>query len=537
MAWEVDYHAEYIRRWKLIQKANHDPKTCAALKKIYKHDPIRFIEDMGNTYDPRAKRKFIPFVLFPRQKQFIQFLQELEGAAESGLVEKCRDGGLTWLCVAYACWKWLFWSGSNIGFGSRKQDLVDKIGDADSILEKARMFLRKVPAFLRPDGFNDDCLTFLKLITPNGESIIKGEAGDNIGRGGRSEIVFKDESAHYERPEKIEAALSMNTNVQVDISSVNGPGNIFYRRRFAGEIWEPGKVMPKGKTWVFIFDWTDDPRKDQEWYDLKKAKFESEGLGHIFAQEIDRDYSASLDKIVIPSVWVRACVDAHIKLRIRDDGSVFGGQDLADGGVDKNSLVIRKGVILKFAEEWAGKADDAAIKAMTICMQFGVRELMYDSIGVGTSFFTQCKTMAKNNQVPKNMKIIGWNAGAGVLDPEKHMVYNDDGSPDITSPKNEDFFANLKAQGWWSLRTRIWKTYRAVVHAAVYPHDQLISIPSGMPNRHALEAQLSQATYDPNGKGKIVIDKQPDGASSPNLADGCVECYFPIKGPNTIFAF
>jgi hypothetical protein len=53
-----------------------------------------------------------------------------------------------------------------------------------------------------------------------------GEAGDNIGRGGRTLVYFKDESAHYEHPDLIEAALGDNTNVQIDISSVNGLGNV-----------------------------------------------------------------------------------------------------------------------------------------------------------------------------------------------------------------------------------------------------------------------------------------------------------------------
>jgi hypothetical protein len=52
------------------------------------------------------------------------------------------------------------------------------------------------------------------------------EAGDNIGRGGRTLVYFKDESAHYEHPDLIEAALGDNTNVQIDISSVNGLGKL-----------------------------------------------------------------------------------------------------------------------------------------------------------------------------------------------------------------------------------------------------------------------------------------------------------------------
>ncbi|MDT9693866.1 hypothetical protein Q5762_37205, partial [Streptomyces sp. P9(2023)] len=82
-----------------------------------------------------------------------------------------------------------------------------------------------MPDIWRPKGLKPkDHLTFMKCINLENGSTITGESGDNIGRGGRKSMYFKDESAHYERPEKIEAALGDNTNVQVDISSVNGLG-------------------------------------------------------------------------------------------------------------------------------------------------------------------------------------------------------------------------------------------------------------------------------------------------------------------------
>ena len=46
---------------------------------------------------------------------------------------------------------------------------------------------------------------------PNG-STLTGEAGTNIGRGNRTAIYFKDESAFYEQPELIDAALSQTSN-------------------------------------------------------------------------------------------------------------------------------------------------------------------------------------------------------------------------------------------------------------------------------------------------------------------------------------
>ena len=94
--------------------------------------------------------------------------------------------------------------------------------------------------------------------------------------------------------------------MQIDISSVNGTNNVFYNRRMAGEMWSPEAVIPAGKTRVFIFDWRDNPLKSQAWYNEKRKKWEDDGLLHIFAQEVDRDYAASVAGVIIPNAWVKA---------------------------------------------------------------------------------------------------------------------------------------------------------------------------------------------------------------------------------------
>jgi phage terminase large subunit len=116
---------------------------------------------------------------------------------------------------------------------SRKEALVDRIGDMSSIFEKIRFQLRSIPRQFWPVKFDEDNMSFMRIFAASGESIT-GESGDDIGRGGRTLIYFKDESAHYEHPESIEAALSDNTRVQIDISSVNGLGNVFHRKREGG---------------------------------------------------------------------------------------------------------------------------------------------------------------------------------------------------------------------------------------------------------------------------------------------------------------
>lgn len=527
--WPFNYTLEFNRRIVMLRSLKADSQLRETMTAYYKENPKAFINDFCITYNPRNKAplpKTMPFVLFRRQEEFIDYLLGCLRDGESGLVEKARDIGATWLCCAFSVWLWLYHDGTSIGWGSRKEQLVDRLGDSDSIFEKMRMIIKSLPDFMLPVGFDFRThATYMKVINPENGSTITGEAGDNIGRGGRSTIYFKDESAHYERPELVEAALGDNTDVQIDISSVHGTANVFYRRRMAGEVWKPDKEPTKGKVRVFIFDWKDHPGKTQAWYDARRKKSADEGLLHLFAQEVDRDYASSIEGVIIPAKWVKAAIDAHIKLNFAASGEKTAGQDVADEGGDKHAFAWRHGVVLQDAQHWGeGDGGDAARKVVPMCAEAAIKELYYDAIGVGASFKTETNRLAKLEQLPKGLRVAPWFAGGEVLDKEDNIILGDS-----ETPLNGDYFANLKIQSWWRLRTRFEKTYKAVVQGASYPPEELISLPSTLENIHEIERELSQAVYRHNTAGKLQVDKKPDGASSPNLADAIVICYNPTR--------
>ena len=85
---------------------------------------------------------------------------------------------------------------------------------------------------------------------------------------------------------------------------------------------------------------------------------------------------------------------------------------------------------------------------------------------------------------------------------------------------NKDYFKNRKAQGWFYLRMRFLATFRAVTTGEM-PDDLslLISLSSKLPLLHRLKAELTQPTYIQGPTGHIIINKAPDAAKSPNLAD------------------
>lgn len=537
--WPPDYVKLFGWRQKQLLAFRRDPNLLKGAKEFYRTHPVEFICDWVDTYDPRnagkeGKLTRMPLQLFPRQRDLVKFLLACLNGEANGLIEKCRDAGATWVCVAFTVWAWLFWDGIAIGWGSRKEALVDKLGVMDSIFEKIRMVVRGLPKEFLPDGFNEkDHMTYMRVINPQTDSTVIGESGDNIGRGGRTRIYFKDESAWYERPELIEAALGDNTRCQIDISSVHGIGNVFHRKRQSGTDWNVGAEVVHDRTNVFVFDWSDHPEKTKEWYNARRSKAEEEGMLHIFAQEVDRDYASSVEGVIIRPEWIMAAVDAHITLDFPEEGGWVAGLDVADGGMDKSALAQRHGIILKAVEAWGeldtGKTSRRCLKELL----FSAGSLMYDSVGVGAGCKAEFNRLFESEDpqeraaIPETLRISDWNAGATVLFPEENLIKGDK-----KTPLNKDYFLNLKAQAWWQLARRFQRTYQAVVEGTAHHEDELISLDSSTINKQVLQLlikELSQATSDlSSGRLKWMVNKTPEGTRSPNMADAVVMAFWPV---------
>jgi phage terminase large subunit len=506
-----DYLSVIAERTERLRKLRTSPDALPAIKLHYREHPEDFISDWTVTHDPRLAERglptHIPFVLFPRQIELVRWILDRWGNSESGLVEKSRDIGASWLSMAFACTMCLFREGITIGFGSRKEELLDRSGDPSSLFHKGRMFMQSLPIEFRGGWDIGKHGAHMRLVFPQTGSAITGEAGDNIGRGGRTAIFFVDEAAHIERPQLIEASLSATTNCRIDMSSVNGMANAFATKRFSGKI-------P-----VFTFSWRHDPRKDDAWYAAQCEKLDPVTV----ASEIDLQYNASSEGILIPATWVQAAVGAHLKLGIEPTGMKYAALDVADEGVDKNAFAGRHGILLQHLHQWSGKGSDiyqTVVKAFDLCDQYGYERLEYDADGMGSGCRGDSRILNEQRKA----------TGRRVIHDEPFRgsgaVWNPDSSM-IPGRLNRDMFANFKAQAWMALRRRFQATYRAVVNKLKYNPDDLISIDPSLEELTALTMELSQPTYKLNSVGKILVEKQPDGMRSPNLADAVMICFQP----------
>lgn len=504
-----DYLPVFAERMRRLSVMRKNPEQFTGLKDFYRDNIDQFIDDWGVTIDPRNIERglpsVIPFRLFPKQREWVKFILRKWRSQEPGITDKSRDMGMSWLSMSFACSMCLFHPGMAIGFGSRKEEYVDKIGAPKSLFYKARSFMANLPVEFRGGWSSERDAPHMRINFPETGSNISGEAGDNIGRGDRTGIYFVDEAAYLEHPDLIEASLSQTTNCRMDVSSANGMANPFAQKRHSGKIE------------VFTFHWTDDPRKDQAWYDKQVRELDPVTV----AQEIDIDYAASVEGVLIPSAWVRAAVDAHLKLGISVAGARTGSLDVADEGIDKNAFCGSYGILIEHLEEWSGKGGDifkTVEKAFEICDANGYSRFKYDADGLGAGVRGDARIINERRKAinQRLIEVLSFRGSESVFDPERE---------DVKGRKNEDFFSNRKAQAWWSLRTRFQRTYRAVVEGEPYVPDELISISSKLANREKAISELSQPTYSLNTVGKVVVDKVPDGARSPNLADAIMIQY------------
>lgn len=523
---EPDYMQVFEWRMERLQRIRQNPDLLPVLKAFYKDNPAQFIIDWGMTVDPRNVERGlparIPFLLFPKQEEWIQWFVERWRSAEPGITEKTRDMGMSWLTVGMASSLCLFNRGVFAGFGSRKEEYVDKIGSPKSLFDKARNFISLLPAEFRGGWSVKQHAPHMRILFPDTESAMTGEAGDGIGRGDRTSFYIVDESAFLERPYLVDASLSATTNCRQDVSTPNGMANSFAERRHSGKIK------------VFTFHWRDDPRKDDAWY----AK-QVENLDPVtIAQEIDINYNASVEGVLIPSAWVQAAIDAHEKLGIQATGQRMGALDIADEGKDTNAFTTRHGFLLENVEEWSGKGDDifgTIQRAFGICDDKQLESYRFDTDGLGAGARGDARVIneQREGQLQRQIMATPFRGSGSVFDPDAEAVRGDNGQP---GRLNKDFFANAKAQSWWSLRTRFQKTYRAVVEGMDFNPDDIISINGNIEKIGKLISELSQPTYSVNGVGKIIVDKKPDGTKSPNLADSVMIAYAPMNTALDIWA-
>lgn len=462
------------------------------------------------TYDPRLIGKpggaYVPFKLWPKQIEMVRWLYQQifvapEGERE-GLIEKSRDVGASYICMAVSVWGWQNVPGFKATFGSRVEDDVDKKDNPDSLFHKMRLMLARQPPELMPEGFNWGAHDKYMLLTnPETGATITGEGGINMGRGGRSTVYFLDEAARIPNADSVEAALSANTECIVWVSSVNGMGNLFARKRHS---------ILKSKQ-VFRQHWRDDPRKTEEWAEAKQASFTNPAT---WASEYDIDYSASVEGICCPAQWVESAkIVADLDPTIKEMAGGIVGLDVGAGKA-RSVAVCRKGpVVLVPASRKDPDTTETALWAIDESLEAGAEQIFFDSPGVGAGV-----SSTFNHNPKPGLTVDPVNTGM----PPSKRVWPDERN-------SEEMFGNLKAELWWLCRMALQRTHEHVLFLqgkeGGHKHlpSDLLSLPSGDRESDQLCLEISLVKWGVNERGKIVIERkealQKRGIASPDYAD------------------
>jgi hypothetical protein len=280
------------------------------------------------TYNPKKAISHIPFVTYPFQDSFLDRLVTNVADGKDMFVEKSREMGVSWMVLSAFVWGWLY-HGWELRVGSRKRDYVDKAGDMDSLFEKMRYLIQRLPAWMLPKGFDPSRGTkynsMCKLNNPESSNSINGEATNpNFGRGGRCKAILYDEFAFWLCAEEAWKGGADTTSCRIAVSTVNGKGNKF------SDLYHDLSLDIDRVT----LHWRDHPLKTKEWYDEEcKRRTPAE-----VAQELDISYESSVSgKVYAGFSQVR--VGTTPEYDYNPMLPLFLWWDFGEGGEDPTAMV------------------------------------------------------------------------------------------------------------------------------------------------------------------------------------------------------
>jgi len=259
------------------QRCDEFEESRKSAIKMFMDDPIEFFSHCLFTYDPRKDLSDCPFILYDYQENFVRDINSDIINGEDSLTEKTRDMGVTWMILGVFVYRWLMFD-ENFLAGSRKEELVDKIGNMDSHFERMRYMIKHLPPWMiKYYQVNIRNQSYMKIFKDNGASIIGESMNQNFSRQGRYKAILLDEFAFVEQAESIWTACGDSAPCKIVVSTPHGNMNKFARLRKSGQIK------------IYTLHWKLHPEKDEKWYSKQQTKRSERDV----AQELDINYTLS----------------------------------------------------------------------------------------------------------------------------------------------------------------------------------------------------------------------------------------------------
>lgn len=246
---------------------------------------------------------WLPFIPFPYQINLIRWLDRKLDAAEegkmNGALSKSRDVGATDITSRWGLHGYIFRRPFHVKYVSRMGDLVDQIGNMDSIFERIVSHLidepqnAPLPAWMAPEGWNKFDHRRERLIThPTSRNMISGEATTSrTGRGGRATIIFIDEAAFIKGLRSTLASTQATADHVIGLSSESVETDEYWME------WVES-LRQQDPDNVFDIDYWMHPFHDSEWLARTKSRYGDDE--NAFLREVMRQAEAGFGGWMYP---------------------------------------------------------------------------------------------------------------------------------------------------------------------------------------------------------------------------------------------
>ena len=531
---------ELNRRGDLYAAAETDRTLQAELLSAYYWDGWTWFRDWVWIANRRFRENRLPprlpVIASTHQEEVWRWRDYLFDESRWGVLEKSRFVLASYIAVGWHVHRFLFWDGYSGGLASYRAKEIDKRGNMDSLLEKARFILKNLPPWMVEALTGADVEiegkkkrvrwtvfgpydNHMLLQNPRTGSQITGDVVKNLAVGGRRAFQDVDEAARCPGLEGVLSDLSESSPAAMFFSTAKGVGNQFYRM-----VVDP--KYPKKR-----LHWTDNPLNDPDYGD----RFERKHGSHTRAQELEMDYTGSIAGVAIPPEWVASAIDFEIP---EPEGGWIrksAGMDVAEAGSADSVIFARNGPQVIDAEAWNGaNTNESAFRGARFAHRNGAEVFRYDSIGVGAGVTGTLQgaqhEAAKEERWKFTLQPIAWGRSP------TSAFYDDE--PE--SPADQRFRID-KDEQWWALRERFRKTHETRLALAgepecrVWPLDECISIPRAVLDKvPQLISQLSTPTWKTTGTGKTTLETKKElaarGIPSPDYADALVMTFADMLG-------
>ena len=132
-----------------------------------------------------------PFVTWEVQDDLCNLFEQCLRLAEDILVNKSRDMGASWLCIAFIHWLWLFRDAAQLLEMSRTEDYVDKAGNMKALFQRHDYINQWLPDWMLPPSihYREKNRSKMHMLNSYNGSCIDGESTTEHAASGDRRLV------------------------------------------------------------------------------------------------------------------------------------------------------------------------------------------------------------------------------------------------------------------------------------------------------------------------------------------------------------